>query len=163
MIRARGPAHGGMNEYTLWFAVMALGLHCLEEFALRLPVWTEKVLKMSFLWTEFYVINAFYLIFIVGTALVGWRVPIIALSTPGQLLFNSVFMHLLTSVLTWSYSPGTLTAIVFYLPTALYIYRGARRDGVFTWGRFLGAMGIAVLLQAYPVLLFLMNRYLGAS
>jgi hypothetical protein len=137
------------HEFTLWIVVMALGPHFLEEFALDLRAWLQLVLGVPATWEQFHLINAIVTLLAVGGALVGWRRPEVSLLMPAVLLVNAVAFHLGFSVIWWRYSPGTVSALLVFVPAGWWAFEGARRDGVLTVRAVAIASGGAVALHLY--------------
>src|SRR5436190_1284322 len=96
------------HGHAVWVVVLVMGLHMLEEFALDVNSWAERIVPFHLLPGEFYMVNLAYLTFAIGSAVVGWRMPGIALMTPATCVINAVFMHILGSLYCDCYSPGLL-------------------------------------------------------
>ena len=147
------------HDYVLWVALAAYGLHILEEYELNWRDWARKVLHLPVEWGSFYVVNA--LVVVVGgcCAAVGWRLPWFALGFPALMLINATFFHILPTVITRVYSPGTATALLLFYPVAGWVYYGAWLDGELTTasGILSGVLG-AVLMATPIVLLKLKGR-----
>lgn len=141
------------HEFTLWVVVMALGLHFLEEFALDLRTWLAYVLGVSATWEQFHLINAVVTLIAVGGAVVGWRRPELSLIMPAVVIVNAVAFHLGFSIIWWRYSPGTVSALLLFVPAGLWVFVGAHRDGVLTpravWVSVAAAAAIHLYLLAF--------------
>lgn len=136
-------------EFTLWVIVMALGFHFLEEFALDLRTWLQYVLGVRATWEQFHLINAAVTLTAVGGAAVGWRRPEISLIMPAIVIANAVAFHLAFSIIWWRYSPGTTSALLLFVPTGLWAFVGAHRDGVLTPRAIWVAASAAVVTHLY--------------
>ncbi|MCC7181234.1 MAG: HXXEE domain-containing protein [Acidobacteria bacterium] len=141
------------HEFTLWVVVMALGLHFLEEFALDLRTWLEYVLGVSATWEQFHLINAVVTLIAIGGAVVGWRQPELSLVMPAVVIINAVAFHLGFSIIWWRYSPGTVSALLLFVPAGVWAFVGAHRDGVLTpravWVAVAAAVAIHLWLLAF--------------
>lgn len=140
-------------QHRLWFVVMAMGLHCLEEYALDLNRWLSIALHVQSNWLDFNQINFAYTGYMLGAAVIGWRVPIVALASASLVICNALFLHAGTSLVTHHYSPGTASALLLFLPAAISCYRGALRDGVLDAKTLWGSLALGLLLQLYPLAL----------
>lgn len=122
---------GTRYEWTTWLIVAAIGVHFIEEYALSFIGWAHT-LGVPLTSEDFHLVNACVTLYAIGGAAIGWRAPWLPLSSAALVALNAVGFHLGASILTASYSPGTVTAIVLFLPAAAASYVGARRDGVLT-------------------------------
>jgi Protein of unknown function with HXXEE motif len=120
------------HEFTLWVVVMVLGLHFLEEFALDLRTWLQGVLQVPVTWEQCHLVNGAVTLTAIGGAVIGWRKPELSLIMPAIVIINAFFFHLGFSIISRSYSPGTLSALMLFVPAGLWCYVGAHRDGVLT-------------------------------
>ena len=120
------------HEFTLWFVVMVLGIHFLEEFALDIRTWLQAVLHVPVTWEQCHLVNVSVTLMAIGGAVIGWRKPELSLIMPAILIINAIFFPLGFSIIWWSYSPGTLSALLFFVPAGVWSYVGAHRDGVLT-------------------------------
>lgn len=144
------------HEFTLWVVVMVLGLHYLEEFAFDLRTWLEAVLRVPVTWEQFHLVNAVVTLMAIGGGLVGWRRPDLSLIIPAILLVNAIVFHLGFSVLWRAYSPGTISALLLFVPAGVWCFVGARRDGVLTRQAigvaFAGALFVHLWLLAFQLM-----------
>jgi hypothetical protein len=141
------------HEIWLWVATAAYGLHVLEEFMLDWKTWANKVLKLPVNWPIFYVVNALVVVLGIVAAAVGWRLPALSLALPALMLINAVFFHILPFIVTRKFSPGTMTAVILFLPIGTWLFYGANQDGILTTTTALIAFALGAALMAYPVIL----------
>lgn len=134
-------------EFTLWVVVMVLGLHFLEEFALDLRRWLEMVLYVQVTWEQAHLINAIVVLMAVSGAAIGWRLPALSLVMPAVLIVNAFGFHLGFSLIWGSYSPGTLSALVLFVPAGVWAFVGAHRDGVLTRRAVFVAIAGAIIIH----------------
>jgi len=130
------------HEFTLWVVVMVLGLHFLEEYALDLRGWLEMVLHVPVTWEQSHLINAVVTLMAISGAAIGWRCPTLSLVMPAVLIVNAIGFHLAFSLIWGVYSPGTVSALVLFVPAGLWAFVGAHRDRVLSRR----AIGAAVLI-----------------
>lgn len=76
--------------------------------------------------------NAGVSLYAVACAVVAWRAPALSLSSAALVILNAAGFHLGSSILVGAYSPGTMTALVLFIPSGLLAYIGAARDGMLT-------------------------------
>lgn len=117
--------------WALWLVVGAIGVHIIEEYALNFVGWAHT-LAVPLTSEDFHLANAGVTLYAIGCAVIGWRAPALALSSPALVGLNAVGFHLGASILTGSYSPGTATALALFVPSAWFAFSGARRDGLLT-------------------------------
>jgi hypothetical protein len=139
------------HQHRLWYVVMAMGLHCLEEYGLDLNRWLHLAFHIESNWLDFNQINFGYTAYMVGAAAIGWRAPVLALASPALVVANALLFHGGSSLVSGHYSPGTLSALLLFLPAAVACYAGAYRDGILDRKTLLGSIGLGLLLQLYPL------------
>lgn len=128
---AETPA-AAVHDYVLWILVIAFAAHVLEEYRFHWVEWATTALHLHVDVTIFFLVNAAAMVMAFAAAMLGWRCPEVSLSLPASLLINAVIFHILATIVQLRWSPGTLTAVVLYLPLTIWTYRCARRDGVLT-------------------------------
>ena len=141
------------HEYQLWILTAAYATHVLEEHAFNWKSWAENSLQLAVTWDQFYVTNAAVIILGVCTAGVGWKLPAFALMFPALALVNAIVFHVLPTVVNRRYSPGTVTAIVLFLPVGTWTYWGAFEDNVLNVQNVVISVIGGIVLMAYPVVL----------
>lgn len=123
---------------------MVLGLHFLEEFALDLRSWLEMVLRVPVTWEQAHLVNAVVTLTAIAGASIGWRNPALSLVMPAVLIVNALGFHLGFTLIWGTYSPGTVSALVLFVPAGLWAFVGAQRDGVLNRRVIITAVLIAV-------------------
>lgn len=134
-------------EFTLWAILVVLGLHFMEEYALDFRVWFQSVLGVPVTWEEYHIVNVAVVLLAVGCAAVGWKLPELSLVMPAVLIVNALF-HVGASLI-WRYSPGAATSALLFVPTAIWTFVGASRDGVLTRRAIGCAAAGAIFLHVY--------------
>jgi hypothetical protein len=135
----------------------------MEEQAFNWLDWAHSAGMMFPGWSTFYVTNAVVIVIGVTTAMIGWRMPAVALAFPALMVINAVLFHLLPSLGGGQPNPGCISAMVFFLPLALLTFRDAWRAGVRSWRSHAVAALIAGGLQLWPVLLLKLSPTLAAN
>jgi hypothetical protein len=132
---------------TIWLLPPAFSVHVLEESA-GFTAWVQRHGRRDYTRADFVRINASGLaVTLLSTAAVtrwpGRRrfAAYYALIATQQALFNPVF-HVGSGAASGEWSPGTVTAVVLFLPLWWRVTRAARRDGILS--RRAMAAGIAV-------------------
>jgi hypothetical protein len=146
------------REYILWIATISYGLHMLEEYMYDWRGWVGKVLELPVEWNEFYLVNAFVIILGVSCAAIGWRKPEMALSFPAFMLVNATLFHIVPVLLTQIFSPGLFTAVILFLPVALWAYYGAWKDKVLTIKSAAISGVLGFLMMFFPIVLQVTRR-----
>ncbi len=116
--------------------------------------WARFTFKLPFTPADFYVTNSLVVVAGVCTAMVGWRLPEVSLAFPALALINAVFFHIGPTVLRRRFSPGSITAVVLFVPVGAWAYVGAYFDGALTAKAVVVSALGGALLMAYPFVLF---------
>ena len=141
------------HAFVLWLMLFAYALHILEEHTLNWLGWARSTLKLDLNWTDFYVTNAIVVVVGICTAVIGWRLPEVSLTFPALALVNALLFHIGPTLVQRRFSPGTITAVLLFLPVGIWSYYGAYLDGALTIQiGVVSALGGAVLM-AYPIVL----------
>jgi hypothetical protein len=145
------------HEFVLWVVVLAAAVHVLEEYLLDWLTWANDTLgsRLGFhlTWPDFYMTNAALVVVAIAAAGIGWSSPEVSLAVPALFVVNAVGFHILPTVVGRRFSPGTISAVLVYLPVAAWAYWAADADGVLTTRAVVVSALGGVLLMAYPVIL----------
>jgi hypothetical protein len=139
----------------VWLFPPTYAVHLAEEYLAGggFPRWAERTLLVRFTNAEFVAWNAFALVLMcVGASLVSrdpkFRFIEVALAVA---VLGNVVAHLLGSLLTWTYSPGLVTAVLIWAPFGALRLRSAVRASTH-YARIVGAsLGFAVVLVTLAV------------
>jgi len=140
-----------INFYQAIWLLPILGvIHSLEELP-RFPDWAAKTLEIPYTSTKFIAENIVLFLILIAAIVMTFYVPgkagvILVLSTAACFFLNAIF-HAFFTLKTGVYSPGTVTACLFFVPASLYIYYLAGKEGLLTtWTLVLSIiLGIVVL------------------
>ena len=101
------------------------GLHILEEYFWGFPAWFSDLLNAKLSVNKFLVINiiAFFIIDANGMLHVIKKGSNYFTAVIGSLLFINGISHVVTSIVTTSYSPGTVTGLILYLPLGIITFK----------------------------------------
>ena len=137
----------------VWLFPLAYGLHIAEEYWLHFPGWVSQVSQSFVSNTQFLVLNGvFWFVMVVSVVAIRARTPLAWLvATLATILGINAALHLLGSLVTRTYSPGSITAAFLYLPLALYAFRQVLPR--IARGIALRAVGLGVAIHAGVMLL----------
>jgi multisubunit Na+/H+ antiporter MnhF subunit len=139
----------------VWLFPPTYALHLCEEYLAGggFPLWAERTLLVRFSNAEFVAWNAFAFVLM---CLAAWlvsresRFRFIEIALALAVLGN-VSAHLLGSLMTWTYSPGLITAVFIWMPLGAVRLRSALGASTHT-ARIAGAcLGLAVVLATLAV------------
>jgi hypothetical protein len=112
-------------EHIAWLLPPAYLIHLFDEYFFGFTGWFSAYLKASLSTYDFIVINVFGLtaaILIVFLFSLG-KLNIFFIAALGSLFFINGLIHLAASTLTATYSPGTISGVVVYLPLGYLIFK----------------------------------------
>jgi hypothetical protein len=111
------------NLMSILFPFIFL-VHQLEEYFTAFPLWYSNLLNADLSNKDFILINGIgLLLFILARITYGLYKSNIILLVMGTLVLMNGIIHLLLSIITLSYSPGTISGIVLFIPLGLLIYK----------------------------------------
>ncbi|MCO6479159.1 MAG: HXXEE domain-containing protein [Phaeodactylibacter sp.] len=110
-----------------WLLPAAYAIHLLEEYfaGVGFPVWLSAFLNADLSTSDFLIINGIAWPMMAAFAIaytLGWKnnVALLALWT---LLFTNGILHPLSCLASASYSPGTFSGLLLYLPLGYLAFR----------------------------------------
>lgn len=113
--------------HIAWPLPIAYLLHLFDEYftGAGLAGWYSSVFKASLSVSDFIVINTIgFTAVVVVAILYTWKkVNEFTLAILGSLFFVNGLIHLAASVLTFTYSPGTISGIIIYVPLGVIIFK----------------------------------------
>jgi hypothetical protein len=109
----------------VWLFPLAYGFHFAEEYAFHFPAYIANVSGRHISNSQFLFLNAVFWLLTVAAIVVVLARPSQAwlVITLAAVLGINAAVHLLGSIFTSTYSPGTVTAALFYVPLAVYALR----------------------------------------
>ena len=121
-----------MNRETasiVWLFPLTYAIHLAEEYAVAggFPLWADRALGIQLTIFEFAAWNVCGLaLMCIGAWLVArdskFRFIEIALAVA---VLSNVAAHVIGSVMTWTYSPGLITALALWVPLGVFRFRHA--------------------------------------
>jgi hypothetical protein len=153
------------HSWVLWVGIVAIGLHVMEEYAQGWLAWANQQVGprfgIRFTETDFF-FTAFLLIFYaLAGAAIGWWAPAVSLAIPALFVVNAIFLHMLPSLRADRLTPGTLTAVVIYLPVAAWMFWAAAEDDVLSIGTVVLAFVLGTALMYYPLAVAVLAKRTG--
>jgi len=108
-----------------WLIPLAYLLHLSDEYLTGFPNWFSGTFKVSLSLDDFIIINltGFTAVIIIALLYTFDKVNNFILASLGTLLFINGLIHIVSSVFTLSYSPGTISGILFYLPLGYLVFK----------------------------------------
>src|SRR5678815_2027521 len=117
MTQSAGIASSPTGRWV-WLFPLAYGLHTAEEYVFHFPAYVANVSGQHISNSQFLFLNAvFWLLMVTAVVVVrtrssqAWLVITLA-----AVLGINAAVHLLGSIVTATYSPGTVTAVLLYVP-----------------------------------------------
>ena len=137
----------------VWLFPLAYGLHIAEEYWLHFPDWVSRFSQFFVSKPQFLFLNgAFWLLMVVSVVAIRTRTSLAWLvATLAAILGINAALHLLGSLVTSTYSPGSITAAFLYIPLVLYAFRQVLPR--ITRGMALRAVGLGVAIHASAMFL----------
>jgi hypothetical protein len=147
------PAAASSIGLWVWLFPLAYGLHIAEEYWLHFPDWVLHVSGSFVSDTRFLVLNGvFWLLMVASVVAIRARTSLAWLiATLAAVLGINAALHLLGSLVTSTYSPGSITAAFLYIPLVLYAFRKVLPR--ITRGMALRAVGLGVAIHASAMIL----------
>jgi hypothetical protein len=159
MKRTVGASSSPIGPWV-WLFPLAYGFHIAEEYWLHFPNWVSHFSAAFISNSQFLFLNGvFWLLMVISVVAIrartslGWLVATLA-----TILGVNAAMHLLGSLVTRTYSPGSITAAFLYLPLAVYAFRQVLPRITRAVALRAAGLGVAIhaavmLLAAHPSLL----------
>ena len=109
----------------VWLFPLAYGLHIVEEYWFHFPAYVANLSGRHISNPQFLLINAIFWLFMVAAVVLvlarpSWAWLVVTLAT---VLGINAALHIVSSVVTFTYSPGTVTAALLYVPLVVYALR----------------------------------------
>ena len=115
------------SKNIIWLISPAYFIHLLDEYFLGvgLPDWLSNVFNANLSRSDFIIINsiglASTLVIVILNSL--GKVKDFFIVVLGSLFFLNGLIHLSASVLTATYSPGTVSGVILYIPLGVLIFK----------------------------------------
>jgi len=108
-----------------WLIPLAYLFHLADEYFTGFPNWFSGIFKVNLSLDDFIIINSigFSATIIITFLCTFDKVNSFIIASLGTLFFINGIIHILSSIFTLSYSPGTISGILFYLPLGYLIFK----------------------------------------
>ena len=110
-----------------WLIPLFYLLHLSDEYfaGAGFPLWFSGVFNVDLSGIDFIIINSIGFVATVSIVILYNfnKLNSFVIAALGTLFFINGIIHLFASLFTMSYSPGTLTGILIYLPVGLLIFK----------------------------------------
>lgn len=93
-------------------------VHVLEEYRFGWLAWSRKIIKDVTLW-HFILINTLFILICIIGIIVNEKNLVFSFSIVGLLLLNAL-IHIFSSIIARSYTPGLFSAVLLYVPLSTY-------------------------------------------
>jgi hypothetical protein len=113
-------------KYIVWLLPAFYTIHLVEEAFVcsGLYVWISEIFNVDFSLNDFIFINAVGFIFFISfTFLYTFdKANNFIFAAMGSLIFTNGIVHTTASLVTLTYSPGTISGVIFYIPLGAIIF-----------------------------------------
>lgn len=113
-------------KHIAWLLPSAYIIHIVDEyfFGVGFSNWFSEMFGAELSVSDFIIINSIGLVVMISIAIFYSKkiVGNFFLAVPGTVLFINGLIHIIASIITWGYSPGTISAIVIYMPLGFLIF-----------------------------------------
>jgi hypothetical protein len=110
-----------------WFLPVAYLLHLLDEYftGAGFAGWFSGLFKTGLSESNFIIINAvgFTAVLVIAILYTLGKANNFVLAVVGSLFFINGIIHPLVSILTATFSPGTITGVIIYLPLGVLVFK----------------------------------------
>ena len=135
-----------------WLATSVYALHAMEEFIFDWRGWARAVLKLPVEWSSFYITNAVVIVMGITAANLADTRPEIALAFPALMIINAIFFHVGPCIfMKGRFSPGLVTAVLFFLPLGYRCYHTVGVAGLLSYKMIITSSLIGAVLMAFPI------------
>ncbi|MGH7427349.1 MAG: HXXEE domain-containing protein, partial [Candidatus Methylomirabilaceae bacterium] len=118
-------------EWVYWAIVGAAFIHIAEEYWGGFLIWFPKFTGLRMTRTRFVIVNTLFVVLCVLAAISGQRRLVFSLSVAALIFINAI-IHIVGTVRFRRYSPGLVSALLLYIPLAVYAYSRSAAAGLLT-------------------------------
>ena len=118
-----------MNKFgakqIAWIIPAAYLFHLADEYFTGFPDWFSQLFKVDLSLNNFIFINSigFTATIIIAILYSFNKIKSFVIAALGMLFFVNGIIHIVATVFTFSYSPGTITGLLFYLLLGYLVYK----------------------------------------
>ena len=144
---------------AIWMLPIIFIVHFLEELP-RFPTWAKEYINQAYTTKKFIIENMVMFVLILIAVLVAIFLPnvgIIFVLAIAIAFFTNMIFHTFFTLKTGIYSPGIVTACIFFVPMPFYLYYLAEKEGLLTSVNVIISLIIGLIL--FPILLAIGKNY----
>jgi hypothetical protein len=140
----------------IWLMPASFAAHIAEEWLDGFAGWVTHVVGGAMSEQAFIENNAFFmavmllLTFFAAFSRTRWTAFVLISWASANLFWDALF-HLFATAWWARYSPGLVTAVLFYLPISFVVGRSALKDQVLTRTDFIGASATGAALMGFVI------------
>jgi len=118
-----------MNKFgakqIAWIIPVAYLFHLADEYFTGFPDWFSQLFEVDLSLYNFIFINSlgFTATIIIAILYSFNKINNFVIAVLGTLFFINGIIHIVATILTINYSPGTITGLLFYLPIGYLVYK----------------------------------------
>jgi len=118
---------GNIPHYFIWILPLAYSMHIIEEYfaGKGFPKWFSDVFNATISNGDFIIINAiaFSIVIIFSVTYQFYRQNNVFFLALVTLFFVNGIIHILSSIFSMTYSPGTITGLIIYIPMGIILFK----------------------------------------
>jgi len=113
------------SKHIAWFLPIAYLFHLADEYFTGFPRWFSEVLKTDLSLNDFLIVNSigFSTTIIITLLYTFNKTTGFIIAALGILFFVNGVVHIAATIFTLSYSPGTISGLLLYLPLGYLVYK----------------------------------------
>lgn len=140
----------------IWLMPASFAVHIAEEWLGGFAGWVTHVVGGAMSDQAFIENNAFFMTVMLALTFFAWFsrsrwTALVLIFWASANLFWDALFHLFATAWWAQYSPGVVTAMLFYLPISFIIGRSVLKDGVLTRTDFAAASAAGAVLMAFVI------------
>ena len=120
---------------AIFYLCLFYALHMVEEFTMGFVEWGDRYFG-NFDWTQNLIGNSVFLLLLALACYLYYKNPSknLWLGMAGSMwVLSNSFIHISATILSGEYSPGVVTAVIFYIPGGVYFLVKWGRKGLLNY------------------------------
>jgi len=118
------------TRFLVWLLPLSYALHIIEEYygGEGLPIWLSDFINVDISNLDFIIINSIALSIVILFSIYHsfYKQNNLLFLALTALFFINGIVHLASSFFSYTYSPGTVTGVLLYLPIGVFLYTKIR-------------------------------------
>lgn len=144
---------------AMWLLPISLIIHVSEEFPRFVP-WATKFIDKSYTQSWFIVENIVLFVIVILSVLTAkysrGKIGIILVLSAAVGFFVNMIFHASLTLSTGVYSPGTVTACLFFTSIPIYVYYLAKKENLLTITTVVSSIILGIIVM--PIVLNIVHR-----